>query len=85
MRFGHCKRIVWGRRRAEGWNAAPARLASVLTTLHNMFEEDAARILGIPFADYMQTGILAVAYPDSPDFKPAYREPIDRFIHWNSW
>ena len=50
-----------------------------------MFEEDAARILGIPFSEYMQAGILAVAYPDSPDFKSAYREPIDRFIHWNSW
>ncbi len=81
--------LCWASILPQAWSfmlAARARgLASVLTTLHNMYEEDAARILGIPFADYMQAGILAVAYPDGPDFKPAYREPLDRFVHWNSW
>ena len=81
--------LVWASVLPQAWSfmlAARARgLASVLTTLHNMFEEDAARILGIPFADYLQAGILAVAYPNNADFKPAYREPLQRFVHSNAW
>jgi nitroreductase len=81
--------LCWASILPQAWSfmlAARARgLASVLTTLHNMFEADAARVLGIPMAEYMQAGILAVAYPDKQVFKPAYREPLDRFIHWNSW
>jgi nitroreductase len=79
----------WASILPQAWSfmlAARARgLASTLTTLHNMFEEDAALILGIPYADFMQAGILAVAYPDKPDFKPAYREPLERFLHWDTW
>jgi hypothetical protein len=26
-----------------------------------------------------------VAYPRREDFKPAYREPIQNFTHWDSW
>jgi hypothetical protein len=26
-----------------------------------------------------------VAYPRREDFKPAYREPIQKFTHWDSW
>jgi nitroreductase len=81
--------LCWASILPQAWSfmlAARARgLASVLTTLHNMFEEDAARILGIPHAEYMQAGILGVAYPTSPDFKLAYREPLERFVHFDTW
>lgn len=81
--------LCWASVLPQAWSfmlAARARgLASTMTTLHTMFEEDAAHILGIPYADFTQAGILAVAYPDSPDFKPAYREPIERFVHWETW
>jgi nitroreductase len=81
--------LIWASILPPAWSfmlAARARgLASTLTTLHNMFEEDAARILGVPYAEFMQAGIIAVAYPDNPDFKPAYREPIDKFLHWDTW
>jgi hypothetical protein len=26
-----------------------------------------------------------VAYPHREDFKAAYREPIQKFTHWDSW
>jgi hypothetical protein len=26
-----------------------------------------------------------VAYPKRENFKPAYREPIQKFTHWDSW
>jgi nitroreductase len=81
--------LCWASILPQAWSfmlAARARgLASTLTTLHNMFEEDSARILGIPHADFVQAGLLAVAYPDTPHFKPAYRESLDKFVHWDTW
>ena len=32
-----------------------------------------------------QAAMIAVAYPRREDFKPAYREPIQNFTHWDSW
>jgi nitroreductase len=60
-------------------------LGTSWTTLHLMFEEEAAGILGIPFADVTQLALIAVAYTQGTDFKPARREPLDTVIHWNQW
>ncbi|MEM9037601.1 MAG: nitroreductase family protein [Actinomycetota bacterium] len=60
-------------------------LGSAWTTLHLMFEEEAADLLGIPFGDVMQTALLPVAYTKGTDFKPAHREPLDTVLHWDSW
>lgn len=60
-------------------------LGSAWTTLHLMFEEEAAELLGIPSAEYMQTALLPVAYTKGTDFKPAHREPLDTVLHWDSW
>ena len=55
------------------------------TSLHLMFEEEAAGILGIPFADVTQLALIAIAYTQGTDFKPARREPLDTVVHWNQW
>ena len=60
-------------------------LGTALTTLHLMFEEEAADILGIPFAEVTQVALVAVAYTKGTDFKPAVREPLDSVVHWNGW
>jgi nitroreductase len=59
-------------------------LGSAWTTLHLMFEHDAAALLGIP--DHVtQTALLPVAYFSGTDFKPAKRLPPTDRTHWNTW
>ena len=59
-------------------------LGSAWTTLHNMLEQDAAKILGIPDT-VTQAALLPVAYFTGTDFKPADRIGADRVVHWNAW
>jgi nitroreductase len=66
--------------------AARARgLASAWTTLHLQFEEEVAAILDINHAEVQQAAMIPVAYSQRENFKPAYREPIQKFSHWDSW
>jgi len=59
-------------------------LGSAWTTLHLMFEHDAAAALGIP--DHVtQTALLPVAYFTGTDFKPAKRLPAEGRTHWEAW
>ena len=60
-------------------------LASGWTQIHIQFEEQVAEVLGINHAEVQQAAIIPVAYPRREDFKPAYREPIQKFTHWDSW
>lgn len=60
-------------------------LGTSWTTLHLMFEEEAADILGIPFGEISQTSLIPVAYTKGVDFKPAVREPVDSVLHVNGW
>ena len=59
-------------------------LGTVLTTLHLAHEKEAADLLGIP-EDYMQVGLLPVAYTKGTNFKPAKRPSISRIVHWEQW
>jgi nitroreductase len=59
-------------------------LGSAWTTLHLMFERDAAQVLGIPDT-ITQTALLPIAYFTGGDFKPAKRLPAARCTHWNTW
>jgi nitroreductase len=59
-------------------------LGSAWTTLHLMFEKDAAAILGIP-PTVTQVALLPVAYYTSKDFKPARRLDARRLVSWNTW
>jgi nitroreductase len=80
---------IWGSVLPQSWSfilAARARgLASAWTQIHIQFEEEVAAVLGINPAEVQHAALIAVAYPHREDFKPAYREPIEKFTHWDRW
>ena len=59
-------------------------LATAWTTLHLMFERDAARLLDLPDT-ITQTALFPIAHPRGTDFKPAKRLPPKGRTHWNRW
>jgi nitroreductase len=79
---------VYGSILPAAWSfmlAARARgLGSAWTTLHIMFEKEAADILGIP-ATVTQAALLPVAHYTGGEFKPAKRLPARDQTHWNAW
>ena len=60
-------------------------LGTSWTSLHLVFEEEAAAVMGIPFADVTQLALIAIGYTKGTDFKPARREPLDTVAFWNEW
>ena len=59
-------------------------LGSAWTTLHLMYEKEAAAILGIP--DHVaQAALLPVAYFKGADFRPAKRLPSRSLTYWDDW
>lgn len=79
----------WGSIFPATWSfmlAARSRgLGSVLTSFHLMHEEEAAEILGIPYAQVMQAALVPVAYTVGTDFKPGRRAPLETMAHWDEW
>jgi nitroreductase len=71
-----------------GWSlmlALRARgVGSAWTTIHLVYEKEAAAILGIP-DNVTQTALLPVAYYEGTDFKPARRVPAETLTHWDTW
>ena len=66
--------------------AARARgLGTSWTTLHLMFEQEAADVLGIPFDSISQAALIPVAYTKGTDFKPGPRVDLDSVIHTDTW
>ncbi len=59
-------------------------LGSAWTTLHILFEQEAAALLGIP-STVTQAALLPVAHYTGADFKPAKRLPAREQTHWNAW
>ena len=59
-------------------------LGSSLTTLHLIYEKEAAEVLGIP-SHVTQTALLPVAYFNGSDFRPAKRRPGREVTHWDGW
>lgn len=60
-------------------------LGTALTTMHLEFERETAELLGIPFADFTQVGLLPLAFTTGGGFRPAAREPASQFLSWNTW
>jgi len=79
----------WGGIWPATWSfmlAARSRgLGTVLTTLHLAFEHEAADVLGIPYEQVTQVGLIPVAYTLGTEFKPAARKPLGEVLHWNRW
>lgn len=66
--------------------AARARgLGSSFTTLHLMYEREAAAVLGIPYERVTQTALIPVAYAKGEKFKPAERKPLETVLHLEGW
>jgi len=59
-------------------------LGTAWTTLHLMYEQDVAKLLGIPDT-VTQTALFPVAYYTGTDFKPAKRLATSRLVHWDAW
>ena len=59
-------------------------LGSSWTSLHLMYEKEAADILGVP-DDIIQAALLPVAYFKGTDFKPARRIPGQELTYWDTW
>jgi nitroreductase len=79
----------WGSIMPAAWSfmlAARSRgLGSSLTSFHLFFEQEAADVLGIPYEEVMQAGLIPVAYTLGTDFKPAARKPLESVLHWDRW
>jgi nitroreductase len=79
----------WGSVVPAMWSfmlAARARgLGCAWTTAHLTREADVARILGIPYPDVTQCGLLPVAYSIGTDFRKARRIAADELTHWDTW
>lgn len=80
-RFGSIYPAIWNFMLA----ARTCGIASKITTLHLLHEQEAADVLGIPFSEYMQCGLIPLGYAKSPVYKPAYRPPIANVLHYNKW
>ena len=66
--------------------AARARgLGTSWTTLHLMFEQEAAEVLGIPFETTTQAALIPVAFTKGTDFKPGPRVDLDSIVHVDTW
>ncbi|HZQ85079.1 MAG TPA: nitroreductase family protein [Acidimicrobiales bacterium] len=59
-------------------------LGSAWTTLHLVYEKEAAEVLGIPDT-VTQCALLPVAYYTGDDFKPAKRQPATKVTYFNGW
>jgi nitroreductase len=79
----------WGSILPATWSfmlAARARdLGTCWTSLHLFFEEEAAKVLGIPHAEVMQAALVPVAYLKGGGVRPAPRDPLANSIHWEAW
>ena len=66
--------------------AARARgLGTCWTIFHLYHEEEAAHVLGIPYAEVMQVALLPVAYTQGTAFRPGPRKPLETLTHWETW
>lgn len=60
-------------------------LGSAWTTIHLMYEKEAAEILGIPYDEYSQCSLITVGYSIGTEFKKAKRPPVQTVMHVDSW
>jgi nitroreductase len=60
-------------------------LGTCWTTIHLMFEEEAAAVLDIPFEKVSQIALITVGHTIGTDFTPATRSPASTVTDWNTW
>jgi nitroreductase len=60
-------------------------LGTSWTTIHLVYEREAAAILGIPYETTTQVALIPIAHTIGDEFRPARRLPLDRVLHWDTW
>jgi nitroreductase len=79
---------LWGSILPAAWSymlAARARgLGTAWTTLHMTYEQEIARLLGLP-SDIHQAVLIPTACYKGTTFRPAPREPLEEVLHLNHW
>ena len=60
-------------------------LGTAWTTLHLVYEQEAAEILAIPYDRITQVALIPVAYAKGTEFKPAVRRPLEASLHIDTW
>jgi nitroreductase len=58
-------------------------LGTVWTTVASRREQQIADLLGIPFDQYTQVGLLPIAYTVGTDFKRAWRKPVAEVLTYD--
>jgi nitroreductase len=60
-------------------------LGTSWTSLHLLFEQEAAEVLGVPFEEVSQVALIPVAHTLGTGFRPGPREALEGIVHWDSW
>lgn len=79
---------IYGSIMPAAWSfmlAACARgLGTCWTIFHLYHEEEAAKLLGIPYGEVMQVARIPVAHVQGTAFRPGSRQPVQTMIHWET-
>jgi nitroreductase len=80
---------LWGSIMPAVWSfmlaARERALGTAWTTQHLPQEKEAAEVLGLPYDEITQVGLIPVAYTKGTDFKPASRVSATERTHWEKW
>jgi len=80
---------IWLSIAPAAWSFALAArtrgLGTAITTFHLAYEEEAARLLKIPYEKMMQAALMPVAYTKGTKFVAAPRKPASKVVHWDYW
>jgi nitroreductase len=79
--FGSILPAVWSFMLA----ARSRGLGTSWTTVHLVFEEEAAALLGIPFGNVTQVAMVPVAHTIGSEFRAADRHEVTDVVHWDRW
>lgn len=60
-------------------------LGTAWTTIHLMFEQQVAELIGIPYESVTQAGLSPIAYTVGTSFGPARRKPLENILHLDHW
>jgi nitroreductase len=79
---------LWGSLLPAAWSYMLAcrsrRLGTAWTTLHLVYEKEAAEILGLP-GNVRQGVLIPTAFYTGETFRPAWRRPLEEVMHLDHW
>ncbi|NKQ55806.1 nitroreductase family protein [Amycolatopsis sp. K13G38] len=79
---------LWGSILPAVWSymlaARTLGLGTAYTSLHLVYEREAAEILGLP-GDVRQAALIPTAFHTGDSFKPAKRQPLSEVLRYDRW